>query len=465
MEEDERKILIDDGKVLFIEVQQASDIEKYAQDDFKKELIDNWVSSWRNNGDLYIIVDKRYERNTHYIYKDKRGDTTYWNEYFDEVTYREFVYSLNHYRMNSASEYVKENLASYGETYRLLLDILNKKTYSRYYDFKDVDELIDNIKISERIPKNSVIQIHFEDEEQFCSLFGDELNDDDKWFIKIIFNSYDGYEFTDSYRVSDDWMEGYLLRSFSDVNIKKIREILKYTNPGLVNFDVGQDDECREVANFLDSVNSDYSDEIGDEYTSTFNSAGNKSAKEEITKDLCNVLMKVKFITKYCLSDYLTSVGHLKQLYDKFGDYSLTIMELLTLVVSNLRLSVGGYYEYSYEYGYNNFNDEEFNNEVSRILDRFLNYVTENFDEDTLEIYNKVISKYGINKAHEIPSSEGESFKILRIDDGKIVIKKLKTSDLYGPGQEESYTIEEFENFLHNYKLFEYKIIKLLRRL
>mgnify|MGYP003352115710 CR=1 FL=1 len=24
--------------------------------------------------------------NTHYLYKDKRGDTTYWNEYFDEIT-------------------------------------------------------------------------------------------------------------------------------------------------------------------------------------------------------------------------------------------------------------------------------------------------------------------------------------------------------------------------------------------
>ncbi len=164
MEEDERKILIDDDKVLFVDVQQASDIEEYAQNDIKKELIDDWVRSYRDNGDFYIIVDKRYPGNTHYIYRDKRGDTTYWNEYFDEVTYREFVDSLNHYRMNSAAEYVKENLASYGETYQLLLDILNKKTYSRYHNFSDVDELIYNIKISERIPKNSVIQLHFEDE-------------------------------------------------------------------------------------------------------------------------------------------------------------------------------------------------------------------------------------------------------------------------------------------------------------
>ncbi len=273
-------------------------------------------------------------------------------------------------------------------------------------------------------------------------------------------------EFMDSYRADDDWREGYLLRGFNDVNIAKIREILKYVNPSLVNFDTNSDDECSEVAKFLDSVNSDYSDEIGYEFTSQFNIAGNKYAKEEITKDLCNVLTKVKFITKYCLSDYLTSVGHLKLLYDKFGDYSLTIMELLTLVVSNLKLSVGGYYEYSYEYGYNNFDDETYNNEVSHTLDKFLNYVSENFSEETLEIYDKIISKYGMNQFHEIPSSEGESFKIVRIDDDdKIVIKKAKTNDLYGPSQEESYTLEEFESFLHNYKLFENKIIKLLRQL
>jgi len=92
--------------------------------------------------------------------------------------------------------------------------------------------------------------------------------------------------------------------------------------------------------------------------------------------------------------------------------------------------------------------------------------VSENFSEETLEIYDKIISKYGMNQFHEIPSSEGESFKIVRIDDDdKIVIKKAKTNDLYGPSQEESYTLEEFESFLHNYKLFENKIIKLLRQL
>lgn len=461
MEEDERKILIDDDKVLFIDVQQASDIEKYAQDDIKKDLIDDWVRLWRDNGDFYIIVDKRYPGNTHYLYQPKTGNITYWDEYFDEITFKEFVNSLNHYRMNSAAEYVKEHFPSYGDTYQLLMDIKNGKTFRRYYDFTEYDELIYRIELKEKNPAKSIIQIHFEDEEQYCSLF-EELSDDDKWFIKVLFSYYDGYEFKDGYSTDDDWNEGYLLRGFSQENIDKVREILKYTNPNLVNFDSTDDDACREVSQFLDNLDSNRISYITGEYTSLFNYSANKVAKQEITNDLCNVLTPYYFITKYCMSDYFTSVGLLLKLYDRYGNPEMTILELLEVIGKTMTNVSGGYYEYSYEYGYNEFDDNAFNQEVSNNLDKMLEDILEDYDDSKQEIYNNVIAKYGIDKTHKIPTSEDESFKIVRIDDetGKIVISKFKTSDPWGTREEHSYTAEEFNSFLNNYKLFESKRIK-----
>jgi hypothetical protein len=461
MEEDERKILIDDDKVLFIDVQQASDIEKYAQDDIKKELIDDWVRSWRDNGDFYIIVDKRYSGNTHYLYRDNRGDTTYWNEYFDEVTYSEFVESLNFYRMNSAAEYVNEHLSSYGDTYQLLIDIKNGKKFDRYVDFSDYDELIYRIELKEKNTAKSIIQIRFEDEQQYCSLF-DGLNDDDKWFISMLFSYYDGYEFKDGYSTDDDWNEGYLLRGFSQENIDKVREILKYTNPNLVNFDSTDDDACREVSVFLNNLDSNRISYITGEYTSLFNDSANKAAKQEITNDLCNVLTPYYFITKNCMSDYFTSVGLLLKLYDRYGNPDMTILDLLQTIGKTMTNISGGYYEYSYEYGYNNFDDNAFNQEVSNNLDKMLEDILEDYDDSKQEIYNNVIAKYGLDKRHKIPTSEDESFKIVRIDDetGKIVISKFKTSDPWNTQEEHSYTLEEFNSFLNNYKLFESKRIK-----
>ena len=462
MEENERKIVFEDENVIIVDVQQSSDIEYYAPEDIKKELIDDWIRIWRDGGDFYIIVNKDKSWARYYIYKTKSGDITYWNDDFDEVSYNEFIDILEYqHSLLDAMNYVKEHFPSYGDTYKLLMDIKNGKSFPRYYDFTEYDELIYRIDLKEKNPAKSIIQIHFEDEEQYCSLF-EELDDDDKWFIKVLFSYYDGYEFKDGYSTDDDWNEGYLIRSFNQENIAKVREILKYTNPNLVNFDSNDDDGCREVSVFLDDLDSNRISYITGEYASLFNDSANKVAKQEITNDLCNVLTPYYFITKNCMSDYFTSVGLLLKLYDRYGNPEMTILELLQEIGKTMTNISGGYYEHSYEYGYNEFDDNAFNQEVSNNLDKMLEDILEDYDDSKQEIYNNVIAKYGIDKTHKIPTSEDESFKIVRIDDetGKIVISKFKTSDPWGSREEHSYTAEEFNSFLNNYKLFESKRIK-----
>jgi hypothetical protein len=263
----------------------------------------------------------------------------------------------------------------------------------------------------------------------------------------------------DSYRAEEDWGEGYLIRYFGTENIDKIREILKYINPNLLNFDLSNDDESQEVSKLLYDL---YPNEIGSicsDYASNLNSAANEEAKNEITNDFCNILLPYYIIKVDCMSKYVTSVNLLLKLYDDASSTDLTLMELFKESFYNIKVP-GGYYEHSYEYGYNGFNQTEFDNDVKYQLDKILTQVTEDYSEDTLQIYQTIIAKFGINKNHPIPASEGYSFKILRVDtdNDTVVIRKFKTKDPWGGSntqEDQTYTLETFNDFLHNYKLIE----------
>jgi hypothetical protein len=457
MEENERKIVFEDDNVIVVDVQQASDIEYYAPDDIKESLVKDWVQRFRD-GDFYIIVDKNSVWARYYVYRDLDGDLTYYNDDFDDEGYLDFIDKLKSQKLDSVIPIINE-IKGHGRVYQSLLDIKNGKVteFPRYYDFSDIDEdnIISKIKIAERNPGKSLITLTFEDEEEFLKMF-DDISDDDIWFIKAVFSYYDGYEFMDSYRAEEDWGEGYLIRYFGTENIDKIREILKYINPNLLNFDLSNDDESQEVSKLLYDL---YPNEIGSicsDYASNLNSAANEEAKNEITNDFCNILLPYYIIKVDCMSKYVTSVNLLLKLYDDASSTDLTLMELFKESFYNIKVP-SGYYEHSYEYGYNGFNQTAFDNDVKYELDKIFTQVTEDYSEDTLQIYQTIIAKFGINKNHPIPASEGYSFKILRVDtdDDTVVIRKFKTTDPWGASEDQSYTLETFNDFLHNYKLIE----------
>jgi len=457
MEENERKIVFEDDNVIVVDVQQASDIEYYAPDDIKESLVKDWVQRYRD-GDFYIIVDKNSVWARYYVYRDLDGDLTYYNDDFDDEGYLDFIDKLKSQKLDSVIPIINE-IKGHGRVYQSLLDIKNGKVteFPRYYDFSDIDEdnIISKIKIAERNPGKSLITLTFEDEEEFLKMF-DDISDDDIWFIKAVFSYYDGYEFMDSYRAEEDWGEGYLIRYFGTENIDKIREILKYINPNLLNFDLSNDDESQEVSKLLYDL---YPNEIGSicsDYASNLNSAANEEAKNEITNDFCNILLPYYIIKVDCMSKYVTSVNLLLKLYDDASSTDLTLMELFKESFYNIKVP-SGYYEHSYEYGYNGFNQTAFDNDVKYELDKIFTQVTEDYSEDTLQIYQTIIAKFGINKNHPIPASEGYSFKILRVDtdDDTVVIRKFKTTDPWGASEDQSYTLETFNDFLHNYKLIE----------
>ncbi len=454
MEENERKIVFEDDSVILVDVQQASDIEYYAPDDIKDALVKDWVQRYRD-GDFYIIVDKNTIWARYYVYKDLDGDLTYYNDDFDDEDYSEFIDKLKERNLDSVIPYISE-IKGHGVVYQTLLDILSGKitSFRRWYDFKDIDDLISNIEIK-KTPSKSLITISFDDEEEFLSMF--DIHDDDVWFIKSLFNYYDGYEFMDSYRSEEEWREGYLINNFSEDNIGKFKEILKYLNPNLVEF---KDDEnlTIDACKMIDDLYPNEISYITGEFSTLMNESANEEAKADIINDYCDLLTPYYIIRKKCMSEYITSVGLLKKLYDRASSTDLTLLELFKEMFFAIT-PPGGYSEQTYEYGWSGFNNEEFNNEITRQLDKILDSISEDYSENTLKIYQDIVSKFGMNKTNPIPASEGYSFKILRVDTDNdvIVIKKFKTNDAWGPSEEQSYTLDEFNDFLHNYKLIETK--------
>ena len=455
MEENERKIVFEDDSVILVDVQQPSDIEYYAPDDIKKELIDEWGEKFRD-GDFYIMIDKNKVWSRFYIYKDLDGDLTSYDDDFETIDYENLIEVLKERNLDSAIPYISE-IKGHGVVYQTLLDILSGKitSFRRWYDFKEIDDLISQIDIVSN-PHKSIIKLHFEDEEEFLSMF-EELSDDDIWFIKAIFSYYDGYDFMDSYRADEEWREGYILNYFNEDNTEKLREILKYINPGLVDFDA-RDENGSDASKFLDDLYSNEISYIVGEFANVLNTAANDEAKVEIAKDFCNILTPYRIIAKHCMSDYITSVGFLKKMYDKASSTDLTLLELFKETFENLNVP-SGYGETTYEYGWNTFDKDEFNREVTRQLDSIYEKITEDYTGNHLKIYTDIIAKYGLERAHEIPASDGYSFKILRVnaDNDTIVIRKFKTGDPWGQSEEQSYTLDEFNDFLHNYKLIETK--------
>ena len=457
MEENERKIVFEDDNAIVVEVQQPSDIEYYAPDDIKKELLQDWGERYRD-GDFYIIIDKNTVWQRYYVYRDLDGDLTYFDIDFESIDYPNLIDVLKERKLDSIIPTINE-IKGHGRVYQSLLDIKTRKTkeFPRWYDFSDIDEdnIISSIKIKERDPGKSLITFTFSDEEEYLKMF-DDVSDDDIYFIKAVFSYYDGYEFMDGYRAQDEWREGYLIRYFNEENITKVRDILKYINPNLVNFDDSDEDGTQEVSRLLEDLYDSEISYITSEFSSVLNEGGNREAKDEITNDFCDVLLPYYIIKIDCLSKYVTSVNLLIKLYDNASSTDLTLMELFKESFYNVKIS-GGYYEHSYEYGYNNFDSDEFNREVTRQLDSILEKVTENYSEDILQIYQTIIAKFGINKIHPIPASDGYSFKILKVnvDNDTVVINKFKTDNPFGNSESQSYTLETFNDFLHNYKLIE----------
>ena len=426
-------------------------VEPMDYDSFMYYTPDNNRLMWKDvrNGQLFCIVSKEeYYNNglqTYMIFKDDNNKISYhhWNgtkrpkndfvEYFpDEIKSQVF------------------DLIGVGKMYDLLTRIVNGEQVSSRW-MENVDESVYDFKFTPKAPIKSKIDLRF-DEDDYIKLFNP--SDDDMWYYNAITGNYDTYEWEDDYQATEDFKEGYFFHQFNEENLKKVKQILSIISPQSVALET--DEQKIEAAKKLIDMFGNEIESIIYEYTSLTNDCKTKGFNKTIQDDFCNAFYNYGIFTKRCLRDYFTSVGMLLSLYDTMGDKTLTISELLFRIGSDMDIT--GWGEYIYEIDALDFDQESFDSECSRYLDKIIEKLEDESEYADIygygELYKRLDSKFKINNRYETKTGKEFFYRGINPKNNRILIQVFKKDG--GAGMEErSYTEEEFNNFLVSPELFE----------
>ena len=118
---------------------------------------------------------------------------------------------------------------------------------------------------------------------------------------------------------------------------------------------------------------------------------------------------------------------------------------------------MGGWGDSWYEYDCTNFDNDSFQREIDRELDRIDEKVEDLIEKENVEEYKKItdiFKKYQLYKTYNLPRNQREKFKIQEFLRDKL---KLKVQYIEENGEKHTMELspEEFNNFLVNYTLFE----------
>jgi hypothetical protein len=237
----------------------------------------------------------------------------------------------------------------------------------------------------------------------------------------------------------------------NNANKAKVNEILQLLNPGLTVSD--NEDENNKVAKILDQFYPEIGDTLMDEYASLENQARNEKAREEVKDEFCNIYEKFNIFTKRgCFWEYTTPVWNLLRMYESKQMLNADLSALISAVGHTL--DVTDYYEYIYEVYADNFDDESFNREAERVLDRVLDSFEggENI-EKVKKVYNEISKKFEFGKWYDFPTDAKKSFYLDKVDleTGKLLIR---FRGLERNGVRTSMEMEDFLNLIYNYSLF-----------
>lgn len=439
----ESKIIFEDEDWLIVEPFDNESFTYYAPDSLKSD----WVEF--RDGDIYFIIDKLFQRDsglkTYGVFVEDGSITFYWHT-GKKVNKRKNFYE------EFPPEIVEQidNLLPPSRVYDLLTRLASGEDIPGRI-LEESDNLIYGVRINKSNPRKSTIKIYFYEEDDYIDLF--KLNDDDKWFYRMMNSYYDSYEFYDSSYGYDEWREGYLVRWFNNENKKKFKLICNLLYPNFKDF--SNEDELSKVCKNLDDTFHEVSN-IYDDWVTEMNHCKNRAGKEMVNDELCGVFDFYGLMEQSCGKKYLTAVNLLLLMYRQVGDKTLTLSEMLSELISNK--DFGGWYEYMYDIECDDFDDESFQRYVSDNLDDIYEKI-ENSEEfsnisEYSRIYQEVTSKYPIDTNSK--TKYGKSFKVIKINpsDNKIHVA-VDTGG--GRGEQRSYTEEEFENFLISPELFESK--------
>jgi hypothetical protein len=328
-----------------------------------------------------------------------------------------------------------------------------------YNDLTDMDEDIDDIRVRE--PRGqSLITIKLGNKKDFLESIG--LSEDDAWFRDVVMSSYgNGYEFTDSYTIEEDFKEGYIFEyDLNEENTETLKGIAGRLIPNKeVNF---EDDEYRkELHSLLLDIFPRELDYILSDYTIEKDNEMNQVAKESIAAEFDDKLDDMGINLSYDMDEATIVLADLFSEALQLNLYNEGAKEMVTKIISNkLGNNVGGWYENNYEYRDDSkFDKDSFNREVSRQFEKIIEKLDEESDneytvKDYVEFRNRVLSKFKMKTWYETPKDKDIIFSIREFDPSNMTIiltVKDKGTQLFKDIKMDE---ENFTQFLHQPSLF-----------
>ena len=326
-------------------------------------------------------------------------------------------------------------------------------------DLFDMDETIDDIRVKNPLGQ-SLITIKLGEKEKFLEEIG--LSTDDAWFRDVIMSSYgNGYEFTDSYTIHEDFNEGYVFEyDLNEENTQTLKGIAgRLISNEEVNLD---DDEYRKKLHGLmldifpreiDYIISDYSIEKDNEM--------NQVAKESIKGEFDDKLDEMGIDLSYDMDEATITLADLFSEALQLNLFNSSAQEMVTKIISNkLGSDVGGWYENNYEYrDQSKFDTESFNRTVENQFEKIIEKMDEDSEseytiKDYIEFRARVLNKFKMKTWYETPKDKDIIFSIkdfepenmsiiLTVKDrGTQVLKDIKLDE------------ENFKQFLYQPSLF-----------
>ena len=286
------------------------------------------------------------------------------------------------------------------ETYEFLKKIAKGEEVNRW---SYPDDLINHIYYTKG--KSPKVEITFDDDDDFLEVLGVTYEDDLYTWRRFMGRySYD-YDF-DMWRYEEDWKEGYAVSAFKGENIEITNKILRLINPTLrlTNNEV----EYSTIARVLGTQFPDEVSDITYEYGRYHEECISRAVQKQLMDETNDPFRNFGVIQKQHAYKFVTSVNILLNLYKMLNAEDEDLKGMLKLLYENYGgITVGGWYDLEYNVWCDDYDDEGFQKELTRNLEKILEKTEEDFDGVDQEEYNKmldaVIKIGGLNNVIELP--------------------------------------------------------------
>jgi hypothetical protein len=322
----------------------------------------------------------------------------------------------------------------------------------------NIDNTIDYIQTKEPLGQ-SIITIKFEDDKEFLEEI--DMDESDVWFMQAI-NSYNGYDFQDSYQIEQDFKEGYnVYYELNDENKETLKDIASTILPEK-EFNLESEEYRQELSEMLLDLFPNEIDYILGDFQSEKEHEMNTVAKKAIEDEFNKPLEENGINLNYNMDEVEITLADLYLGALQLNLFNSNAKEIVTKIINKSfgGSTPGGWYEKIYEFQDEQYFDSvSFNNEVTRQFEKIIEKLDEKSDEeytiqDFVEFRNRVVSKYKLKTWYETPKDDNIIFQIESFNPGNMSVKlivKTKDTGLFKKLELEE---EEFNNFLYQNTLF-----------